>query len=64
MKDKLGRKMMVKFVGLRAKSYNYLIDGDIKDKKNQNAQKSVSQKENLNFKIIKTVWKQLNLKIK
>ena len=32
--------------------------------KKQKAQKSVSYKENLNFKIIKTVQKQLKLKIK
>ena len=32
--------------------------------KKQKEQKSVSQKENLNLKIIKTVWKQLNLRIK
>ena len=32
--------------------------------KNQEAQKSVSQKENLNLKIIKTVQKHIKLKIK
>ena len=32
--------------------------------KNQEAQKSVSQKENLNLKIIKTVQKYIKLKIK
>ena len=26
MEDKLGAKIMVKFVGLRAKTYSYLID--------------------------------------
>ena len=26
MKDKLGEKIMTKFVGLRAKTYSYLID--------------------------------------
>ena len=26
MKDELGRKIMIKFVGLKAKTYSYLID--------------------------------------
>ena len=33
MKDELGGKNMIKFVGLRAKAYNYLIDEGSKDKK-------------------------------
>ena len=28
MKDELGRKIITKFVGLRAKTYSYLIDDD------------------------------------
>ena len=32
--------------------------------KKQKAQKSMSLKENLNFKIIKTIYKQLKLKLK
>ena len=49
---------MTKFVGLRAKTYSYLID-------DKNAQKSVSKKNNnLNLKIIRTAQKQLNLVIK
>ena len=33
MKDELGRKIMKKFVGLRAKTYSHLIDNGEKDKK-------------------------------
>ena len=33
MKDELGGKTMIKFVGLRAKAYNYLIDEGSKNKK-------------------------------
>ena len=41
MKDKLSGKVMSKFVGLRAKTYSYLIDDCSEDKK-QKAQKGVS----------------------
>ena len=33
MKDELGGKIMMKLVGLRAKTYSYLIDEGSKDKK-------------------------------
>ena len=33
MKDKLGGKIMKKFVGLKSKTYDYLIDARSKDKK-------------------------------
>ena len=33
MKDELGGKIMIKFVGLRVKTYNYLIDDGCEDKK-------------------------------
>ena len=35
MKDKLGGKTMTKFVRLIAKTYRYLIDDGIKDKKSK-----------------------------
>ena len=41
MKDELGGKIIAKFVGLRAKTYSYLIDDDSQDKKAKNT-KSVS----------------------
>ena len=63
MRDELGGQIMKQFVGLRAKTHSYLKDNNDEDKK-QKAQKSVTQKKKLNFKIIKTVQKQLRLKIK
>ena len=54
---------MTKFVGIRAKTYSYLIDDGSEGKK-QKAQKSMSEKQNLNMKTIKTVQKQLKLIIK
>ena len=41
MKDELGGKIMTKLVGLRAKTYSYLIDGCREDKKAKGT-KSVS----------------------
>ena len=48
-------KTKTKFVGLGAKTYSCLIDDGSEDKKKQKAQKSVTCKENLNLKIIKTL---------
>ena len=45
----LGGRIMIKFVGLKAKKYIHWIDDGSEDKK------KVSSKEDLNLKIIKTV---------
>ena len=45
MKDKLRGKVMTKFIGLRAKTYSYLIDDGSEDKKAKGTKK-VCQKEN------------------
>ena len=50
---------MTKVVRLRAKIYSYLINDDGEDKKPK--KKKI---ENLNLKKLKTVQKQLNLRIK
>ena len=39
MKDKLGGNIMIKFVGLRSKTYSYLIDDASKDKKAKGTKK-------------------------
>ena len=41
IKDELGRKIMTKFVGLRVKTYSYLIDDSSKDRRTKGT-KSVS----------------------
>ena len=33
MKDEIDRKIMTKFVGIKAKTYSHLIDDDSEDKK-------------------------------
>ena len=45
MKDELGRKIMKKIVGLRVKTYSYLIDDTSKDKKSKR-HKEVCHKKN------------------
>ena len=44
MKDKLGQKIMIKFVGLREKTYIYLIDDGSEDK-NKRRKKVCHQKK-------------------
>ena len=58
--DELGGKTMTKFVGLRIKTSNYLIDDGSEDKKAKGTKKWII-KRILIFEIIKTVQKQLNL---
>ena len=40
-KDKLGGKIMTKFVGLKAETYSYLIDASSEDKKAKGTKKCV-----------------------
>ena len=44
IKDELGGNIMTKLVGLRAKTYSYLIDGGSKDKTARGTKKSVIKK--------------------
>ena len=55
---------MIKFVGLRAKTYYYLIEDGSENKKKTKDTKTCVIKTNLNLKIIKTVQKETNLRIK
>ena len=45
MKDELGGKIMPKFVGLKAKTYSYLIDGGSKDEKEKDTKKCVIKRK-------------------
>ena len=45
MKDELGRKIMKDFVGIRAKTYTYLIDDGSEDKKAKDAKKCVIKRK-------------------
>ena len=44
MKNELGEKIVTKFVGLRAKTYSYLIDDSSEDKKAKDTNKCVIKK--------------------
>ena len=44
MKNKLGRKLGTKFVGLWAKTYSYLIDDDSENKKSKRYKKVYHKK--------------------
>ena len=58
MKDDLDGNIMTKFVGLRAKTYSYLIDNSIEDKKSKSTKNVLKKKtiaiENSNLRIIKS----------
>ena len=45
MKDELGKKIMIKVVGLRAKTYSYLTDDSSKDKKAKHTKKRVIKRK-------------------
>ena len=45
MKDELGEKIMKEFVGLRAKTYSYLIDDGSEDKKARGTKKCVIKRK-------------------
>ena len=45
MTDELGEKVMKKFVGLRAKTYNYLTDDSNEDKKAKGTKKCVIKRK-------------------
>ena len=45
MKDELGEKIMIKWVVLRRKTYNYLIEDGREDKKARGRNKCVTKKK-------------------
>ena len=45
MKDELGRKIMTKVVGLRGKTYNYLLDDGSENKKAKGTKKYVIKRK-------------------
>ena len=65
MKDQLGGKIMIKFVGQRAKTYSYLIDDGIEEKIAKGTKKFVIKRK-LKFKSYKNCLEaiQLDNKIK
>ena len=59
MKDELGGKIMTTFIGLRAKTYSYLIDYGSEDKKAKDTKECAIKHYVASKKFIKTVQKQL-----
>ena len=61
MKDKLVGKIMKEFVGLRAKTFSYLLDDISEDKKKLKAQKTCIIKRKLKFENYKSCLKTTRL---
>ena len=60
IKYELGEKIMKKFVGLRAKTYSYLIYDGSEDKKAKDTRKCVIKKKQLKFEKLfrsNSAWK-------
>ena len=45
MKDELGQKIIIKFVGLSAKTYIYLIDDHSEDKKAKDTKQCITKRK-------------------
>ena len=60
MKYELGRKIMAKFVGLRAKSYSYLID-DVSESRKAKDTKKCDIKKQLKFENYKNCLEAIQL---
>ena len=63
LKDELGGRIMKEFVGLRPKTYIYLIEVGSQDKKVKSTKKCVIKRK-INFEDYKNYLEKLNLKIK
>ena len=63
MKDELGREIMIKFVGLRAKTYSYLIEDGSEDKKEKGTKKCVI-KTKFKFENYKSCLEATQLRLK
>ena len=63
MNDELGRKFMTKFVGLRTKTYTYLVDDGSEDKKAKDTKKCVIKRK-LKFQNYKNCLEASQLKNK
>ena len=63
MKDDLFGKIMNKFVGLRKKTYSYLIDDDSEDKKAKSTKNGVIRRK-IKFKNYKTCFEATQLENK
>ena len=62
-KDELRRKIMIEFLGLRAKTYTYLMDDDSEHKNVKGAKNCVIKRKFLKYLCLKII-NIVNLKIK